>query len=251
MATHLLVSGFIVLAAAPPAILLLYWWAWLVLLMHARDPCEEPLAAWLFLYLSHILLSRYIGSGFMQWLQSRLFLDRRCVDVLRYCGPAFSITWLALGRCLTSRSPSCSTTSALHTFIVQNSWAAVMVHLLQLVRLFAGATAVPLLRVTAWMAEDTELCPPTAADPDTINNMELVDYKPELFADPADGSDTRPQGECCICLQRYGEEQIARTPCGHLMHRDCLAGWLRSARSCPTCRADVQHLQQRRTDDIV
>ena len=70
--------------------------------------------------------------------------------------------------------------------------------------------------------------------------------------------------ECCICMMEFGspesaEKIVIRTKCGHLFHRDCLAGWLGRnwniasqnqgdsssldaraiRRVCPLCREDL------------
>merc|ERR1712080_514467 len=80
-----------------------------------------------------------------------------------------------------------------------------------------------------------------AASPKTIEDMEVVTYDPGIFADPADQDDPRPLGECCICLEPYDEhKEIKRTSCGHLMHTECLQVWLSAARTCPTCRSDLE-----------
>ena len=79
-----------------------------------------------------------------------------------------------------------------------------------------------------WIAERGLLETSSAANANTINEMEIVEFNASLFADPLDPSDSRPQGECCICLESYdGVKQISRTPCGHILHRECLGMWLR------------------------
>jgi hypothetical protein len=45
-------------------------------------------------------------------------------------------------------------------------------------------------------------------------------------------------GPCCICLLADASER-ATLPCGHVMHRGCLALWLKRAAGCPLCRAPV------------
>ena len=46
--------------------------------------------------------------------------------------------------------------------------------------------------------------------------------------------------ECCICMEHFtATDMIVETECKHLYHRNCLADWLRQARTCPVCRMDV------------
>lgn len=56
---------------------------------------------------------------------------------------------------------------------------------------------------------------------------------------PSPASDEKA---CPICCDSWGSEQIIRTHCGHVFHRDCFIAWLgkediNSANSCPNCRA--------------
>jgi len=75
----------------------------------------------------------------------------------------------------------------------------------------------------------------------TLESMQAVKYDPELFADPVDPGDERPQRECCFCLEEYDEgAQIVKTPCKHLMHQECLGKWLTTSHFCPICRGDLE-----------
>merc|ERR1711976_641668 len=98
-----------------------------------------------------------------------------------------------------------------------------------------------------WMAGQGLLRTPDAAHPNSINEMELVEYRPEVFADLEDPADSRPAGECCICLEAYdASKQIRRTPCGHMMHHSCLDLWLQTAHTCPACRQDLDRSESLR-----
>jgi len=80
-----------------------------------------------------------------------------------------------------------------------------------------------------------------AARPGTLESMEMVSYNESIFADADDPSDSRPQGECCICLQEYSQEEvIVKTACQHYMHRECLSRWLQASYHCPICRGDLE-----------
>ncbi|WVZ10055.1 hypothetical protein V8G54_014585 [Vigna mungo] len=47
--------------------------------------------------------------------------------------------------------------------------------------------------------------------------------------------------ECAICLLEFDDDCILRllTPCCHVFHQDCIDSWLRSHRTCPVCRTDL------------
>lgn len=46
--------------------------------------------------------------------------------------------------------------------------------------------------------------------------------------------------ECCICMEGFGKDDVAvKTFCNHTFHKSCCREWLRQARTCPVCRADI------------
>ena len=48
-----------------------------------------------------------------------------------------------------------------------------------------------------------------------------------------------PNSSCGICLEEFGELEIAQMPCGHSYHKDCLTTWLKNSNTCPHCRFEV------------
>jgi len=83
------------------------------------------------------------------------------------------------------------------------------------------------------------------AKPGTLDGMQAVTFDEGLFAKGDDPSDDRPQRECCFCLEEYdATAPIVRTPCGHMMHRDCLEKWLQTSHFCPICRGDLEGLDE-------
>ena len=54
------------------------------------------------------------------------------------------------------------------------------------------------------------------------------------------------EGECCICMGEFDEilDTIVVTECDHVFHRQCCQEWLRQARTCPVCRADIPSCYQ-------
>ena len=53
------------------------------------------------------------------------------------------------------------------------------------------------------------------------------------------------EGCCSICLEEFKETidhlDLARTPCLHVFHYDCIAQWLGRSRTCPLCRCEMRH----------
>ncbi|KAL2344215.1 hypothetical protein Fmac_005500 [Flemingia macrophylla] len=47
--------------------------------------------------------------------------------------------------------------------------------------------------------------------------------------------------ECAICLLEFEEDNVLRllTLCCHVFHQDCIDLWLRSHKTCPVCRRDL------------
>ncbi|XP_050234870.1 RING-H2 finger protein ATL29-like [Mercurialis annua] len=47
--------------------------------------------------------------------------------------------------------------------------------------------------------------------------------------------------ECAICLAEFKDDDLLRllTVCYHLFHEDCIDLWLKSNKTCPVCRSDL------------
>lgn len=68
-----------------------------------------------------------------------------------------------------------------------------------------------------------------ALEPSVIEDMQVIDQVP-------DDADT-----CCICSDTHDNAvAVVRTPCGHMMHKECLRPWLNLSRTCPLCRTDLE-----------
>jgi len=69
------------------------------------------------------------------------------------------------------------------------------------------------------------------APADFINRLRTVE-----FADFLESYER----ECCICIAAFGDgDTIVATECEHVFHKQCCEEWLRNARTCPICRADM------------
>ena len=68
---------------------------------------------------------------------------------------------------------------------------------------------------------------------------ELVDSFARIRFDPDTFNDEIYATNCTICLSDFAASQeIVLAPCTgrHVFHEGCLAGWLRTAQTCPLCR---------------
>jgi len=75
------------------------------------------------------------------------------------------------------------------------------------------------------------------ASADTLDKLETRRHDSDDFRD-AEGA-IYPS-DCAICLQAWETDDVIKvTPCGHMFHKDCIDGWLQSARTCALCRKDI------------
>ncbi|KAI4329603.1 hypothetical protein MLD38_027972 [Melastoma candidum] len=52
-----------------------------------------------------------------------------------------------------------------------------------------------------------------------------------------DGCGGSAEESCVICMDNVGvSPRRVRTPCQHVYHGECIAGWLERSNSCPLCR---------------
>lgn len=52
--------------------------------------------------------------------------------------------------------------------------------------------------------------------------------------------------ECSICLEPLLGEDIHKTHCNHLFHRECLVNSQRYTQRCPLCRRDLDVIESKR-----
>jgi len=254
--TRLMAVGYIASCLALATCVVVPWilftCAWMVYLKHTKEPCDQPLHSWLGTYLVYTLVmpcwKESVTRAFCCW--SREQEDEVTpfrVKCMKFILDSVPFAWMVFARVLLARSATCAETSpALYHFVDWYSWFMLGLYMfgcgvsmigVSLLLWFTRNGGTPLL----WLARHGFLHMANAADPNTINRIETVQYSDGLFADAADPDDPRPSGECCICLEPYDEmHEIKRTRCGHFMHRKCLQEWLGAARTCPACRTDLE-----------
>jgi hypothetical protein len=218
---------------------------------HSKEPCDVPLPGWLESYLLYTLLMPYCKAALLRafcgWNPTEENDSQPFrVKVFNQVLDSLPIVWFGIARMFISESKTCKTTNpTLFKFV---DWFSSFMVVFLIVRFVVLAIGVVLFtrfisrnggELPEWV--QTILQRANAASPDTIHKIDTVEYDSTLFADPSDPGDERPAGECCICLQAYDAElEIKRTQCGHLAHTTCLEEWLKRARTCPTCRKDLE-----------
>ncbi|KAH1162368.1 hypothetical protein GLYMA_01G095300v4 [Glycine max] len=79
--------------------------------------------------------------------------------------------------------------------------------------------------------------PPRGLDPDLLQVFPTFPYSSvkDLRKDQKYGL------ECAICLLEFEDDNVLRllTLCCHVFHQDCIDLWLRSHKTCPVCRRDL------------
>lgn len=235
-------------ALTPPMLILVYWFGWIMWLSHLLQPCDVPLESWLGVYLCYLT--------FMYMCRPVLFQvseERPWKSTLERLNPVVAVLWLLYGRSLLLKSKTCAETSpSMVVFLRWFSVLALLLHGLHCALLCANSLGVRLLLLLArhgWLPFVAERGGRLfSGAPEAVEAMEILEYDPKVFADPTDPLDSRPQDECCICLESYSGEpskMIRKTPCGHLMHHECLKTWLEASRTCPFCRRNLAERHER------
>lgn len=206
---------------------------------------QHELRRWLFLYQVLYLLEACFASLIRGCLQEVTeALDSRVrPGFTRACGICYTVLssslkvfWCIHVQALVSAVPRESGCGeSLPNFM---SWYSCVL-LLQLL------VVEPFIRLSMsfvmWAAASGFIQTTRGAKPGTLDLMQAIEYDAELFADSNDLTDARPQKECCFCLEEYDQDTaIIKTPCQHLMHRECLARWLQTSHFCPICRGDLE-----------
>jgi hypothetical protein len=201
-----------------------------VIMFHLDKPCDQPLGPWLVGWIVLPTLLRMVDPPPQSHQSSNWHLRRM---VFHSSWFAIGITWLA--QCKTCQETNPDLYKWVH-FVIHVY--VVIVGYVVLAPIFIAMVFVLALRLFQFLIDHGWISNPKAASKDTVDNLEVVPYEPSLFAD--DEKDDRPSGECCCCCEAFGPgKAIVRTSCGHYYHKECLAEWLRLARTCPLCRCDL------------
>jgi len=212
---------------------------------------QIELRAWLALYQFHSLMeacgTSYVRSrsqDLVEWLDSRFRPG---------CARASIVLWAMTSSALKGLWCVHVQSVAAHASSEEDCGAPLprFMHWYSCVLLLQLLVVEPCARLgmslVLWAATTGLLQTSRGAKPGMLEALQIVEYDPEMFADANDPADSRPQRECCFCLEEYNcDSPIVRTPCHHFMHRECLARWLQTSHFCPICRGDLEDLQQSR-----
>ncbi|KAJ1423070.1 Zinc finger, RING-type [Sesbania bispinosa] len=81
--------------------------------------------------------------------------------------------------------------------------------------------------------------PPRGLDPSVLEGFPTF-----LYASVKDLRKEKHSLECAICLLEFEDDSMLRflTVCCHVFHQECIDLWLRSHKTCPVCRADLDSM---------
>lgn len=202
--------------------------SWLVLITYWSEPCDRALSSWLLLRNMLLWAPRFYGED-----------DPRQQRFSRFV-TAFAAIWLLFGLCYSSQAVTCPKTNPelfnWVRFVVFYNIGLIALSISINLIILSVVVFIQIAITRGWMRN------PNAAKEGTLENLETVEYDSALFAPTGLQSDRSDAalGECCCCMEAFGPDQpIAKTPCDHYFHRNCLAQWLALAKTCPLCRLDL------------
>jgi len=212
----LLVAGFVI-----------YVQGWIVLSNTYNIPCDQPLQWWLLAMLFVPILHIQLNSGGQE--------DQRPKKLLSLAMPL----GIAVGAWLFMRCHTCAKTNPELFFYAKKYLIYQFIVWLMMVFMSCG-----LVSFVFWLHRngllDSGPGPHAAGRTGLINDIETVQFSPELFSTSPDDELEPP--ECPICFEEFHvSANIKRTPCGHHFHEECLGQWLeRYGKVCPLCRKDLE-----------
>eukprot|EP00929_Paragymnodinium_shiwhaense_P016307 TRINITY_DN124585_c0_g1_i1.p1 TRINITY_DN124585_c0_g1~~TRINITY_DN124585_c0_g1_i1.p1 ORF type:complete len:469 (+),score=59.80 TRINITY_DN124585_c0_g1_i1:121-1527(+) len=194
--------------------LIFYLYGWGVWYYHKDKSCDQPLEWWLLVMLCL--------PGIICCVRSRFFMHFSTHSMI------IAGAWMYFS-CKTCKD----TNPALYNYVRWYIIFLIGFWVAQLLFFFG------LVGFAFWMSSygllDSGPGPRMAGRAGLIDDIETVEFSPDLFVDEA-------APECCVCQEEFSREKpIKRTPCGHIFHEECLGDWLgRYSKTCPVCRTDLE-----------
>lgn len=194
-----------------------------VLVIAHHHPCDQPIWAWL---CGHVILG---------------ILRELCSGPLKQFLLGVHVLWTFYGFLWVGRSTTCKASSP-----ELYQWSRIILMVASV--FLTGSALLPLsfyltVMILVVLVNRGVISNQKAAREGTLERLEEVAYDSELFAPLGAVGDARPAGECCCCTEPFDSGlSIAKTPCGHYYHSECIGDWLRLARTCPLCRCDLDEV---------
>lgn len=229
----------------------LYFGTIYIIIFHLDKECDQPLGGWLVVWM---ILPTVHALFDPQPPAEEEYQNERNRHSMR-SGFIHSV-WFGFGMSWFHMAKTCQKTNA-----PLYEWVKFVIHIyviglffILVFPLMLAFCYVQAFRFYHWLIDAGWISNPKAASADTIDNMEEVTYDPSLFGSEDNALDTRPSGECCCCQENFGPElPIVKTACGHYYHKQCLAEWLKLAKSCPLCRCNLDAVdkQEEKSENLV
>eukprot|EP01062_Namystynia_karyoxenos_P011720 TRINITY_DN14211_c0_g1_i1.p1 TRINITY_DN14211_c0_g1~~TRINITY_DN14211_c0_g1_i1.p1 ORF type:complete len:914 (+),score=208.33 TRINITY_DN14211_c0_g1_i1:227-2968(+) len=101
-----------------------------------------------------------------------------------------------------------------------------------------GSLRLYLEQVTDFTPDDYELLGRLSDDdvPKAASPEQLALLEDTHDAELGDDGEPRP---CCICLDVMDAGNLARLPCKHVFHADCIRSHLKRSKACPCCKREI------------
>jgi len=149
----------------------------------------------------------------------------------------WSILLFLSGLIITLEAETCpESTPQLYRAVERYVWLGFVLSLCWLVTSFSTVLFVFLLRHSV-------ISTPNAAPEGTLDLCRSIKLGDEVTSVALLGPsylENTEEATCCICLEAFGQDEEVRvTPCKHLFHPSCIAGWFRVDHTCPMCRHDI------------
>jgi hypothetical protein len=246
-------------------------YAWFIFVKHfvfSDGECDQPLGTWLGTYLYLVFVAkpsvnccvsacgRRRGQAELQsmtleelhraTIDDMQRINRRQVLAHRLHG-ILSVSVLFWGIISVQLSDTCQETNArLYEFVSFFAWLVLLVPIFLLV---ITCTTTGILIYLSTLARS-----PKAASKDTFDIIPNVKLGPNGAPEDTVANQDASDNICCICMLPFGGDRpgrfkamirkpsypaVKKTPCGHMMHAECLQPWLNVARTCPICRTDL------------
>eukprot|EP00004_Rigifila_ramosa_P000705 TRINITY_DN10731_c0_g1_i1.p1 TRINITY_DN10731_c0_g1~~TRINITY_DN10731_c0_g1_i1.p1 ORF type:complete len:256 (-),score=36.60 TRINITY_DN10731_c0_g1_i1:12-779(-) len=198
-------------------------------------PCDVDLQLWLLVSVLRVPADAMIAHRHHQMLLNhdnpqRLHLHRRLSQL-------FKQLWFVVGVVLLARSQTCADTAPrLYIIVLIHVASAGALYVLSSCIVFGLRLWLPhWIRAREREAEEAQRTP-----------SEYLEALPVSYytAAPPSVAVLSPTvvETCAICLDDFREGvEIIRLPCTgqHFYHKQCALQWLRSHKSCPSCRQDI------------